>query len=167
MTEPRTEYVASETNPYHYTESGLPNIYLVGIRCIVTESGKIIPEIPAVKQLVQLIARDLILKQTALSGDEIRFLRKRLGKKQNEFARDIGITAETLSRAENEHQSLGESTDKFIRVYYAFWATDDSRLNEFRDEMRRVLSEWQEANHLPPKKRVAKVTNDEWKLQTA
>lgn len=163
----RTEYVATEKNAYRFLESGLSNIYLVGIRCVIDESGKVIPEIPAIKQLIQLIARDLVVKPVALDGDEIRFLRKRLGKKQIQFARDIGITPETLSRAENEHQSLGEPTDKLIRLYYAFSATDDPHLAEFRKQIENVLSEWREAAHTPPKKRVAKVTNHEWRIHSA
>lgn len=168
MTEQRTrkEYIASETQPYHFLESGLSNIYLVGIRCVVDGSGRVIPEIPAIKQLTQLIARDLISKPTSLKGDEIRYLRKRLGKKQTDFARDIGITPETLSRAEHERQSLAESTDKLIRLYYSFSATDDDHLSELRSQIERVLTEWHEGNS-PPKKKVAKVTNDEWQLQLA
>jgi transcriptional regulator with XRE-family HTH domain len=161
----RTEFVATEENPYHFLESGLSNIYLVGIRCIA-ESGKVIPEIPAIKSLTQLIARDLISKPTPLAGDEIRFLRKRLGKKQTDFSRDIGITPETLSRAENEHQSLGESTDKLIRLYYIFTSADDPHLSELGTEIKKVLADWHEAQ-TPPEKKVAKVTDEEWHLQAA
>jgi|SRR6185312_3413504 transcriptional regulator with XRE-family HTH domain len=162
----RTEIVTTRENPYHFIESGLSNIYLIGIRCIQSESGKMIPEIPAVKQLLQLIARDIIIKPSSLNGDEVRFLRKRLGKKQTDFSRAIGIEPETLSRAENNHQPLGETTDKLIRFYYALAAIDDSHLNEMRVQIDRVLSEWH-ASQQPPKKRVASVHNDEWQLQAA
>jgi transcriptional regulator with XRE-family HTH domain len=162
----RTETIATRENPYHFTESGLSNIYLVGIRCVISESGKKIPEIPALKYLLHLIARDLISKPTALGGEEIRFLRKRLGQKQTEFARNLGIEPETLSRAENDHNALKESTDKLIRLYYAFEANDDVHLNEFRSDIRKALSEWH-ASQQPPKKRVATVHNDEWHLNAA
>jgi DNA-binding transcriptional regulator YiaG len=165
MTEQRTEQIATTDEPYHFQESGLSNIYLVGIRYFVYESGKVIPEIPAIKSLMQLIARDLIEKPSALTGEEIRFLRKRLGKKQIEVAHDIGIEPETLSRCENGRQKLGESNDKFLRFYYAISALDDIHLNELRKEMRKMLSEWHE--HGPAKKTVAKVTNDEWELTAA
>jgi DNA-binding transcriptional regulator YiaG len=165
MTEQRTEKIATEENPYHFEESGLSNIYLVGIRYFVYESGKVIPEIPAIKPLMQLIARNLIEKPAALTGEEIRFLRKRLGKKQIEIAHDIGLEPETLSRCENGKQKLGESNDKFLRFYYAFSALDDIHLNELRTEIRKMLSEWHDYG--PPKKTVAKVTNHEWELTAA
>jgi|SRR5579864_2027651 len=165
MTDSGTEQIATTDKPYHFQESGLSNIYLVGIRYLVYKSGKIVPEIPAIKPLLQLIARDLIEKPSALTGEEIRFLRKRLGKKQIEVAHDIGIEPETLSRCENGHQKLGESNDKFLRLYYAFSATDDLRLNELRTEIRKMLSEWHEDERGPAKKTVAKVANDEWELQ--
>lgn len=167
MSEQRTEKIATRDNPYHFQESGLSNIYLVGVRCFVYESGKVIPEIPAIKSLLQLIARDLIEKPTALTGEEIRFLRKRLGKKQIDVAHDMGVEPETLSRCENGKQKLGESNDKFMRLYYAFSATDDIHLNELRTEIRKMLSEWHEAEYGPAKKTVVTVTNDEWELTAA
>ena len=168
MTEQRTETVATKERPYHFVESGVSNIYLIGIRVFTYEDGKVIPEIPALKRLLQLIARDLIWKPTALTGEEIKFLRKRLGKKQFEFAHEIGIEPETLSRCENGHQRLSESNDKFIRLYYAFSALDDIQLNELRKELSTLLSQWRESEQgTVKKKRFAKVMNEEWVLSAA
>src|ERR1044071_4930648 len=158
--EQRTEHIATEAKPFHFADSGLSNIYLVGIRYYTYRDGRIIPEIPAVKQLMQLIARDLIEQETALTGDEIRFLRKRLGQKQVDFARTIGIEAETLSRFENGHQKLSETNDKFIRMYYALAALDDANLSELRRPLKQLLLEWHERKHSGGKKPlVAKVRN--------
>jgi DNA-binding transcriptional regulator YiaG len=166
--ETRTEHFATRTNPFHFEDCGLPNIYLAGIRYFKYASGRVTPEIPAVKQLMQLIARILISKRIALTGNEIRFLRKRLGERQNAFARSVGIEPETLSRAENGHQILSESNDKVIRLYYAWSALDDPHLNELRLSLRKTLAEWQKAKqNQPPKKTVVKVTNDEWEIQVA
>src|SRR5579863_4827405 len=119
--ETRTEHFATEDHPFHFEDCGLPNIYLVGIRYFKYSSGRIVPEIPAVKELMQLIAKDIIFKPTPLTGNEIRFLRKRLGQKQTVFSRAVGLEPETLSRAENDHQTLSESNDKLIRLYYAWF----------------------------------------------
>ena len=166
--EQRTEHLATPEKPFHFVDSGLPNIYLVGIRVFTYSDGRIVPEIPAAKQLMQLIARELIERNEALAGEEIRFLRKRLGQKQGDFSRAIGIEPETLSRCENGHQKLGESNDKFIRLYYAFSALDDVHLAGVRQQIHDMLLAWHEAQYESSKKPViATVTNDEWELQAA
>jgi transcriptional regulator with XRE-family HTH domain len=162
----RTECVATPENPFHFVDSGLSNVYLVGIRYFVHPDGKIVPEIPAVKQLMQLIARDLIEREYALTGHEIRFLRKRLGQKGVDFARAIGIEPETLSRAENDHQKLNESNDKLIRLYYVL-ASDDANLAELYKQLRSMMEEWHQTQYTDRKPVVAAVTNDEWQLQAA
>jgi DNA-binding transcriptional regulator YiaG len=167
-TEQRTEHLATQEKPFHFLDSGLSNIYLVGIKYYVYSDGRIVPEIPAVQRLMQLIARDLIEQESALTGDEIRFLRKRLGQKQIDFSRAIGIEAETLSRCENGHQKLGESNDKLIRLYYAFSALDDINLSQLRKEIMEMLREWHEVQYASEKPRVvATVTNEQWELQAA
>src|SRR5258708_15270111 len=72
------------------------------------ECGEVAAEIPAIMPLMQLIARDIVAQPTSLSGDEIRFLRKRLGKKQLDLAKELGVEAETLSRYENGHLQITE-----------------------------------------------------------
>ncbi len=163
----RTECLATVEKPFHFVDSGLSNVYLVGIRYFVYPDGRLVPEIPAVKQLLQLIARDLVERESALTGDEIRFLRKRLGQKQIDFAKAIGIEPETLSRAENDHQRLNESNDKLIRLYYAF-SMDDANLRELRQPLRSMMVEWHPTQYASVKKPVvATVTNDAWQLQAA
>lgn len=166
--EQRIEHHATHEKPFHFVDSGLSNIYLVGIRYYTYPDGRIVPEIPAIKQLMQLIARDLIQHNAALTGDEVRFLRKRLGQKQVDFARAIGIEAETLSRCENGHQKLSETNDKFIRMYYALAALDDANLSELRQRLKQLLLEWHEKQYAADKKPViAKVTNEQWELEAA
>jgi DNA-binding transcriptional regulator YiaG len=165
--EQRTEHLATGDKPFHFIDSGLPNIYLIGVKYFVYQDGRLVPEIPAIKQLMQLIARDLIEQEEALTGEEIRFLRKRLGKKQTDFARDIGIEAQTLSRCENGHQKLGETSDKLIRLYYAFSSLDDINLADLRKELKEMLSEWHDIQYAQKKPLVAIVTNEQWELQAA
>jgi DNA-binding transcriptional regulator YiaG len=166
--EQRTEFIASREKPFHFVDSGLNNVYLVGIKYFMYSDGRIVPEIPAIKQLMQLVACDLIEQESALTGDEIRFLRKRLGQKQIEFARAIGIEPETLSRCENGHQKLGESNDKLIRLYYAISAFEDANLSDVRKQMTDVFREWHESQYASEKPPVvARVSNERWELTGA
>jgi transcriptional regulator with XRE-family HTH domain len=143
--------LATVDKPYHFTESGLPDVQLAGIRYIqCKECGRKAAEIPALKQLLQLIARSLVGRGGPLTGEEIRFLRKRIGKKQAEFAAEIGIDPATLSRMETGAQPITETNDKFIRMYYALMS-DDSELRKPVQEAFRKLTE----SFSPPKKKPA------------
>jgi DNA-binding transcriptional regulator YiaG len=141
-------------------DSGLENLYLVGIKYFRCECGQELADIPAIKQLLNLIARDVVEQPFALSGDEIRFLRKRLGKKQADFSKQLGLEVETLSRIENGHLPASERTDKFIRLYYALASKDPVLLGQMQVDLDARLATWQRI--MPPKRIVATVTDNEW-----
>jgi len=108
---------ATLESPYRFVQSGLENVYLVGItveKC--PHCGSEYPIIPRVEDLHKAIAAELARKKTLLSGDEIRFLRKIAGFPANTFASLLRIDPSTLSRAENERQTLGHSSDKLARA---------------------------------------------------
>lgn len=158
----RTEFRATAKRPFQFVDSGLSNVYLIGIRYFVCECGKTVAEIPAVKQLLSLIARDLVEKPKALAPEEIRFLRKRLGKKQSDFAREIGVRVETLSRFENGQTRANERTDKLIRLYYVL-VSQDTQLAQVRAAIEEVLAQWKHSSM--PAKIVATVKGNEWKAE--
>jgi transcriptional regulator with XRE-family HTH domain len=123
----RKEFLATEENPFHFLDSGLDNVYLVGIRCFQEPDGRLVAEIPAVKQLMRLIAHDIVTSPADLTGKQIRFLRKRLGKKATEYCQFLGVEPETLSRIENEKQTISAQVQKLARLSYCVFS-DDSRL---------------------------------------
>lgn len=138
----RVEHFATEDVPFHFVDSGLSNVYLVGIKYYTCECGRVLAEIPAIKPLMRLIARDLVTRPESLSGEEIRFLRKRAGMKSADFAKLLGVEAETFSRYENGKQVASESVDKLIRLAYAL-NCDDAELSEtVRRTLQLALLEW-------------------------
>jgi len=142
--EKRTERQATSANLYHFLECGLQNVYLSGIRYFVYPDGRSEPEVPKRDELMQWIARRIIEQDLSLTGDEILFLRKRLGQSQTVFAPAVGLAHETLSRAENGHQKLSQATDKVIRLYYAVLGMNDTWLAELRAQLTTVLTAWKE-----------------------
>jgi putative zinc finger/helix-turn-helix YgiT family protein len=123
------ERAATIQSPYHFVESGLPNVYLVGIRYWVCRNcGKQSADIPYLKDLMVKIARAVVRQETPLDGAEIRFLRKRLGKKSSDFAKLLGFTPEHFSRLESPHtdHNPSVSADKLIRVYYSLLSGDEA-----------------------------------------
>lgn len=130
---------ATFENPYHFVESGLPNVYLVGIDYRICPACKLqAANIPALEDLMTKIARAVVQKEGQLTGAEVRFLRKRLRKKSGEFAKIIGVSPEQMSRWENADNSREESADKLIRVFYSL-LSEDSALQE---KVNVHISEW-------------------------
>jgi putative zinc finger/helix-turn-helix YgiT family protein len=104
---------------YHYTESGLPNVWLLGVELFECDCGESFAFIPCIQELHQLLAKILLTQENPLSGPEIRFLRKTMGLKAKEFAYLIGVKNITVSRWERGGISPPNSIDRFIRLFYA------------------------------------------------
>jgi putative zinc finger/helix-turn-helix YgiT family protein len=121
---------ATPEAPYQFIDSGLPNVYLIGISYrVCAECDERCADIPAVKDLMTKIARAVVEKESPLSGAEIRFLRKRLGRRSSDFARIIGVSKEQVSRWENSHNPPEASADKLMRIYYSHLSKDKTLLN--------------------------------------
>lgn len=158
------EHFATEDEPFHFVDSGLSNVYLIGIKYFTCEEcGEVLAEIPAVKPLMRLIARDLVVSPESLSGEEIRFLRKRANMKAADFSKLVGVEAETFSRFENGKQAASEPIDKLIRLAYAL-NCDDAELSEkTRKILVAALMEWKKRKkHEMESKRVLKIEDNEW-----
>jgi len=115
-----------KSEPYHYTESGLDNVFLYGIvqsRC--KECGEEIVTIPNIKGLHFAIGRNLICKKEMLTGSEARFLRKELKLKSKDMAAALSMKPETYLRWENEKQSVSPACDKQLRLIYILNVTEE------------------------------------------
>jgi hypothetical protein len=111
--------VSTQGKPYHYVGSGLPNVYLIGVPYYVCrDCDKQAAEIPAMKELFAALGRTIVAKSSLLTGPELRFLRKRLGKKAIEFAPMVSLTPEYLSALENNPDPLDPGRDKLARLIY-------------------------------------------------
>jgi putative zinc finger/helix-turn-helix YgiT family protein len=104
---------------YHYTESGLDNIYLAGVENYFCSCGETSVSIPSIMDLHDLIGRGIVNKNTLLTGKEIKFLRKNIGMSGKIFAKTIGIDHATLSRWENGNQVVSNPHDRLIRLTYS------------------------------------------------
>jgi putative zinc finger/helix-turn-helix YgiT family protein len=148
--------------PYHFVESGLPNVYLAGVRYFVCEEcGLQTAEIPAAEKLMQAIARTSVESEVQLTGLEIRFLRKRLRKKAVEFAQIVGVSPEQVSRWEKGKNPPERSADKLIRLYYAEESGDRQLIRNITDWLKAVP----EATPISDIR--ANLSNREWKVKAA
>jgi transcriptional regulator with XRE-family HTH domain len=101
---------------YQYTESGLKSVTLTNVLVFHCKCGAILAELPAVGQLHFLIAFDLLRKDTILSGEEARYLRKWVGYSATELAETTGYSKSIVSRWENEKQNIGKESDRLMRL---------------------------------------------------
>ncbi|MGE5111906.1 MAG: hypothetical protein ACM3JB_13675 [Acidobacteriaceae bacterium] len=142
------ELKATAESPYHFTDAGLPNVYLSGIKYFICEVCQQIvrAEIPAIKELLDAIARAVVTKQSPLKGVEVKFLRKRLGMRAIDFAKIIDTTPEQLSRFENEHNGISGTMDRFIRLVYAF-IKKDAKLKTLIHKVQEEFEKWSTSIH--------------------
>jgi putative transcriptional regulator len=112
--------MTTRTETYLYTESGLPNVVLVGVevrRCPSCGHHELV--LPRVTELHRTIAQAVIHKPARLSGAEVRYLRKYLGWSGADFARHVGVDASTVSNWENDKDPIGSSSDRLLRLMVA------------------------------------------------
>jgi len=140
------------TGLYHYTESGLPNIYLKNVEwqtCSKCEGRRV--AIPKMGQLRRCIAWRLVTQSTLLSGGEIIYLRKMLRVSQGEFAKALNVTQVTLCRWEHGRKHSGES-DRLIRLVYIGCKDDKytrAALKQLWELLSQKLPERQSPNQSP------------------
>lgn len=102
---------------YKYTECGLDSVTLENImvfRC--SGCGAIVPQIPAIGELHRTIVLGTIQKETLLSGQEIRFLRKMAGLNGKELSSALGANQGSLSKWENGSRKISKKADAAVRL---------------------------------------------------
>ena len=101
---------------YHYTESGLRNIWLKnGYVVKNTPYGEAV-SIQDVEGLHRLIGT-IIAKRPKLSGPELRFLRKEMGMSQKGLADFVGTSEQTVSLWERG-RAIPKAADRLIKLAY-------------------------------------------------
>lgn len=82
---------------------GLPGVQLSGVKVWTCGScGETYDDIPQLDRLLAYITEVIVTRGHVLSGAEIRFLRKRLGWSQADFAEQFCVDATTVSKWEND-----------------------------------------------------------------
>lgn len=103
-------------NAYHYTESGLRNIWLAnGYIARKTNYGEGV-SIHDVEGLNRAIAKALANKPH-LTGAEVRFLRKEMGMSQRGLGELMGVTDQAVALWEKKGR-LPKTADRLLRLIY-------------------------------------------------
>ena len=105
---------------YHYTDSGLDNVYLVnGYNEIDTPYGRAV-SVEEIDGLHRAIADWLLNLPKPLNGKEFRFLRHELDLSQKKLGRLMGKSELTIARWEKRtSRAVDPVADRLIRIIYA------------------------------------------------
>jgi DNA-binding transcriptional regulator YiaG len=109
---------AMTTEVYHYAESGLDNVYLVGGFEFVDGPGERRVKIKDIDGLHEAIGRLLITEKKNLSGKEIRFLRQEMLMSQAVLAKLLEIAEQTVLRWEKGKTDIPKPAETLIRLLY-------------------------------------------------
>lgn len=106
--------------PYHYTECGLDNIYLMnGIDVVQTPRGKAF-NIRNIDGLHRAIGRMLVREKKNLNGKEFRFLRHELNMTQRDLADVLHVDVQSVARWEKGRtkRPIDGPAQGLLRVIY-------------------------------------------------
>lgn len=143
---------------YHYTDSGLDNVYLVnGFTIHKTKYGEGV-SIEDTAGLHRVIARLLIEQPKPLIGAELRFLRLEMDLSQARLAAILGSTEQNIRRWERARtKPIQGPADRFMRALYNEYIGGDGSLRHMVDR----LAEFDQVQHAKVKLRWAKA---DWEL---
>lgn len=103
---------------YHYTESGLDNVFLVdGYDFVETPQGRVV-RIKDIDGLNEAIGRLLICDKKNLTGKEIRFLRQEMLMSQAVLAKLLDVGDQTVLRWEKGKAEIPKPAEALIRFLY-------------------------------------------------
>lgn len=121
---------------YHYTESGLDNVYLEGgVTRYKTAHGEGIG-IADTEGLHKTIGRWLIELPKPLNGAELRFLRLEMEITQGRLAALIGTKEQTVSLWERQRKkAMPGAADRLLRALYAEYVGGDGSVRRMVDRL--------------------------------
>jgi len=171
----------SRVRRYHYTQSGLENVYLNNsVTQTHCPSCGVIVHIPAEQQLLQVLALVLLEKPRLLVPKELLFLRKACGLTQSVMARLLGVRGHaTVAERESGKSQITVETDFYFRAKVAryLWelhmdSPSESYLAPIHvDRLRAQLAKFTELVTLPKQKGSPEVSlvldHEAWRGQAA
>jgi putative transcriptional regulator len=118
---------------YHYTESGLQNVWLSsGYTVVKTKHGKGVA-IRDVEGLHRVIGNALARKPK-LTGSELRFLRKEMEMSQSALAAMVGTSEQNVSLWERRG-GIPRTADRLVRVIYLEHIGNNPKVRELIDRL--------------------------------
>jgi DNA-binding transcriptional regulator YiaG len=120
---------------YPLPELGVP-VELQNVEVIECPScGSEEPVIPNMDGLMLTLALAITCSPRKLNGNEVRFLRKYVGKSASDFSRFLHVDPTHLSKIENGRVDIGAGLDKLVRLLVVNMSSD------LKEGVQRLMSE--------------------------
>lgn len=103
---------------YHYTECGLPNVYLKNGFTIEHIDGEDYTSIDDMNNLHVAIAQTIADSHTAVRPAEFKFLRIELNLSQKMLGHRFGVSEQTIARYEKGQSDIPRTTDAALRSLF-------------------------------------------------
>ena len=103
---------------YHYTESGLSNVYLKNGFTVEQIDGEEYTSIDDINGLHKAIAQTIVDSSRPLSHEEFKFLRIELNLSQKMLGMRFGVDEQTIARYEKGQTKIPRTTDVALRTLY-------------------------------------------------
>lgn len=126
---------------YHYTECGLPNIYLKNgfhIEFIDNEEYFSVDDIEGLHNTIGLAIVD---KQGPLTGDEFKFFRIQFNHSRRVLGEVLGVDQQTVGRWEKGESSIPKMADATVRKLFLESLNEDSNLGLILEQLANAEAE--------------------------
>ncbi len=106
--------------PYHYTESGLNNVYLSNGFTTEALDGEDYVSVENIEGLWKAIGLHLVMHQKTLAPEEIKFLRRQMDMTQAELGAFLRVSDQTVARWEKGRVADGMPGPADVALRIAF-----------------------------------------------
>ena len=104
-------------NTYRYTDSGLDNVTIRGVRFPMDDAGEECVIIRNINGLHRAIAHGIVTRRSSMNGKELRFLRTELGMTQAQLADMLHREALAVSRWERGECPIDANAEAVVRLH--------------------------------------------------
>lgn len=109
-------HINNRETRHQYTECGLSNIWIQDGIAPLDDKGNEVYGIQNISGLHKVIAFCIVMKDSAMTGAELRFLRTEMGYTQTELAELINNALITIGRWERGEKPIDSNADAVIRM---------------------------------------------------
>ena len=126
---------------YHYTESGLSNVYLKNGVTVEVVDGEEYTSIDDMNGLHSAIAQTIVNTNKPLAHYEFKFLRVELNVSQKMLANRFGVDEQTIARYEKGQTKIPRTTDAALRAFYMESQEKNNPVSYFLDLLANTQAE--------------------------
>ena len=102
--------------PYNYSECGISNVMIYGIKPCVDDKGETVISIRNIEGLHRAIAQAVVQKKGKMTAEELRFLRTEMEETQSVLAKMIGYERLQIARWEKGESNIPQAVDMLMRT---------------------------------------------------